>query len=173
MARSTRRKSPKKSKSRRRSRKTNIKSRRKNSYMNSNENESKQDIIARDLEKVKHEPSFIKNVTYYTPEICMAAVIQDGDALEYVPDNMKTPEMCLIAVKQNGINIMLVPKRMQTFEICLSAIQEDIEAINYIYDQTPEIRSAAIQLYPNNRISMGEKVDAEWRRYRDSSRGIY
>ena len=35
-----------------------------------------------------------------TPDICLAAVKQDGYALQYVKE--QTPDICLAAVKQNG-----------------------------------------------------------------------
>jgi hypothetical protein len=37
-----------------------------------------------------------------TPEVCLAAVSQDGYALDYVPDALKTWKVCLAAVQKSG-----------------------------------------------------------------------
>ncbi|MHB9293480.1 hypothetical protein Holit_02604 [Hollandina sp. SP2] len=39
--------------------------------------------------------------TNKTPELCLAAVQNDGGALEYVPEKLKNQELCLTAVQQN------------------------------------------------------------------------
>ena len=45
-------------------------------------------------------PDALRFVKAQTPELCLAAVNQNGCALEYV--NEQTPELCLMAVSQNG-----------------------------------------------------------------------
>ena len=42
-----------------------------------------------------------------TPENCLAAVQNDGYALQFVKE--QTPEICLAAVKQNGLALQFVP----------------------------------------------------------------
>jgi hypothetical protein len=42
----------------------------------------------------------IDHVKEQTPEMCLAAVKQDGHALEYVRE--QTPEICMAAIKQNS-----------------------------------------------------------------------
>lgn len=37
-----------------------------------------------------------------TPEVCMAAVQQNGYAVQYLTDAQRTPEVCLAAVQQDG-----------------------------------------------------------------------
>ena len=46
-------------------------------------------------------------------KICLAAVKQNGQSLQYVKD--QTPEICLVAVKQNGHALRYVNKAI--FEI--------------------------------------------------------
>ena len=58
---------------------------------------------------------------HQTPEICLAAVKQNGLALQYVIISKRTPEVCLAAVKQNGNSLEYVEE--QTHEICLEAIK--------------------------------------------------
>ena len=38
--------------------------------------------------------------TNVLPELCLAAVLQNGLALQYVPDDKHTPELCLYVSKQ-------------------------------------------------------------------------
>ncbi len=50
-----------------------------------------------------------------THELCMAAVQQDGWALQYVKE--QTPELCMAAVKQNGYALEYVrPEFKYLFE---------------------------------------------------------
>lgn len=54
-----------------------------------------------------------------TPEICMAAVQQNGLALEF--SYIHTPEICRAAVEQNGLAIQFVDEKTQ--ELCMIAVQ--------------------------------------------------
>jgi hypothetical protein len=76
-----------------------------------------------------------------TPELCIAAVQQDGLALEYVKE--QTPELCLAAVQQNGCALRHVDE--QTPELCLAAVQQDGCALEYVKKRTPELCMAAVQ----------------------------
>jgi hypothetical protein len=44
-----------------------------------------------------------------TPELCLVAVQNEGEALEYVPEALKTPELCLAAVQNDGKALQYVP----------------------------------------------------------------
>ena len=70
----------------------------------------------------------IHSANEQTPEICLAAVQQNGFALQYV--KKQTPELCLMAVQQNGNSLQYVKK--QTHEICLAAVQQSEDALQYI-----------------------------------------
>ena len=37
-----------------------------------------------------------------TAEVCLAAVQQNGGAIQYMTDDQRTAEVCLAAVQQNG-----------------------------------------------------------------------
>ena len=78
---------------------------------------------------------------YLTPEICLAAVQQDGMALEYVKE--QTPEICLAAVQKNEWALEYV--KDQTPEICLAAVQQNGFVLKYVKEQTPEICLAAVK----------------------------
>ena len=60
-----------------------------------------------------------------TPEMCLIAVKQNGQALYFISNNMITPEMCLIAVKKNYRNLIYVPFNLITHEICLITIAQN------------------------------------------------
>jgi hypothetical protein len=52
----------------------------------------------------------------------------------------QTPEVCLEAVRQNGNALAYVKE--QTLEICLAAVRtfrEDVYALRFVREQTPEI----------------------------------
>ena len=49
--------------------------------------------------------------------LCLAAVKQDGLAIESLPKNRVAPEICLAAVKQNARAIEYVPFSMMTDEM--------------------------------------------------------
>ena len=72
-------------------------------------------------------------------KLCLAAVQQNGDALQYVQN--QTPEICLAAVKENGNALLYV--QTQTPEICLEAVKQTKKAYAYvqpqicIFDDTP------------------------------------
>ena len=85
--------------------------------------------------------AIIKN---QTSEICLAAVKQDGTALQYVKE--QTPEICLEAVKQNGFALKYVKK--QTAEICLAAVKQESAVLKYVKKQTPEICLAVFKSTP-------------------------
>jgi hypothetical protein len=74
-------------------------------------------------------------------KLCLAAVQQNGRALQYVQG--QTPEMCMAAVQRHGYALPHVKE--QTPELCLAAVQENGEALRYVKEQTPEICLAAVQ----------------------------
>jgi hypothetical protein len=59
-----------------------------------------------------------------TVEEALAEVRESGEALKYVPENLKTEELCLEAVKQNGNMLCCVPENLKTAEICLAAVKQ-------------------------------------------------
>ena len=67
-----------------------------------------------------------------TPELCLAAVQQNGYALEYVPKKVLTPELCLAAVKQDGRALSAVPEELRTPKLCLAAIKQNPDALRYV-----------------------------------------
>jgi hypothetical protein len=82
-----------------------------------------------------------------TSEICLAAVQQDGEALEHVPDRLRTPEICLAAVKRHGLALLDVPDKLKTPELCLISIRKNSYALNYVPEElrTPEFYLSAVQ----------------------------
>ena len=86
---------------------------------------------------------------FKTPEVCLAAVQNDGEALEYVPEELKTPELCLIAVQKYRQALRHVPEKLKTAELCLLAVQSDVggPGIAYVPEalQTEELCLLAIR----------------------------
>ena len=75
-----------------------------------------------------------------TPEIILAAVQQNGLALEYAKE--QNHEICLAAVKQNGWALKDV--KNQTADICLAAIKENGCAVEYVQNPTKELYVDAV-----------------------------
>lgn len=74
---------------------------------------------------------------YRTKRLHMTAVKQYGFALLHVCHQFQTPEICLAAVKQNGMAVVLV--RSATSEIYEAAVQQNGGALRYINNPTFEM----------------------------------
>jgi hypothetical protein len=72
----------------------------------------------------------IKNQGQQTPELCLAAVKYEGWNLAFVVD--LTSEICLEAVKNCGDALRFVPGNLKTLELCLEAIKNDPFAIKWV-----------------------------------------
>ena len=87
---------------------------------------------------LEHVPSNLK-----TTELCLEAVRQDGWALELVPSNLKTAELCLETVKLDGLALLYVPDNLVTAELCLIAVKQNGEAFAYVPEPLRnEVRAA-------------------------------
>jgi hypothetical protein len=52
-------------------------------------------------------------------------VEQFGEALHYVPEELKTAELCRAAVEQSGGALAYVPEHLKTLELCRAAVEQD------------------------------------------------
>lgn len=66
-----------------------------------------------------------------TPERCLAAVRQNGLALQLIPKDIHSVALCLEAVKQNASAIKYVSRKIITNDICLEAVRSDGTVIAY------------------------------------------
>ena len=101
------------------------------------------------LAAVQQNGHALEYVRTQTLALCLAAVQQDGHALEYV--KTQTPAICLAAVQQDGWALRCV--QVQTPEVCLAAVQQDGGALAYVKVQTPELRLAALREDPGASLS--------------------
>ena len=85
-----------------------------------------------------------KSLTY---DLCMAAVKDNGSALEYVPEEFLTPELCLAAVERSGFALRFVPAEMKTEALCLAACRTYGVALKYVPEsmRTKEMYQAAVK----------------------------
>ena len=95
------------------------------------------------IEKLKENGMFLKQIPIHeqTEDICLAAVKENGWALEYV--HHQTPEICLEAVKENGWALKFVKE--QTEEICLTAVKRSGWALEYVKNKTKNLCLEAIR----------------------------
>jgi hypothetical protein len=96
-----------------------------------------------------YEGRIIKHIKNLTVEICLAAVQENGHALEYVPEDLKTPELCLAAVQKHGRTLEYVPEDLKTPEIYLAAMTYNADAFLKIPMEmrTREICLIALKTY--------------------------
>jgi len=66
------------------------------------------------------------------PEQCLAAVTQNGAALQYVPWRYKKRELCSIAVTNCPTALRFVPLKLRTMELCTAAFAANYEVVENI-----------------------------------------
>lgn len=87
-------------------------------------------IMAIQKEGGRHLQRFSpENRTY---PVCLAAVTNDGSALEFVPEELRTKEMCIAACKSDGIAIRFVPEKVMTVSMCKDAVSNKGMALQYM-----------------------------------------
>ena len=69
--------------------------------------------------------------------MCLTAVQSDGEALQYVPEELRDHEMYLTAVANYSPALWGVPVELRDLEMCLAVLQDpDVETD--IIDAVPE-----------------------------------
>lgn len=86
----------------------------------------------------------------------ISSVRRDGYKLEKVPEQLQTPEICMEAVKQCSDALQYVIN--QTPKICITAIENDPHALKYVRDKTYDICLAAVSLDGTVIIHVPEKL---------------
>ena len=65
---------------------------------------------------------------------CLAAVRKEGFSMLLVmPESLKTAEICLAAVQDNGLALEFVPDELKTMEMCLAAVQNNAKALQFVH----------------------------------------
>ena len=80
----------------------------------------------------------IEYVPKVTADICMAAVRQNGLSLAYIPIVQRTLDICLEAIRENGLALEHVPEKLKTTELCLEAVKHDLLEIDSCMKSVPE-----------------------------------
>lgn len=93
-----------------------------------------------DIDKVKIDGSYLKNVVNQTEEMCLIAVEQNPINVKYVKD--LTKPIYELAIKKNGYVLTMIK---QTEEICLFAVKQDYHNLSICDVQTEEICLIAIK----------------------------
>jgi Domain of unknown function (DUF4116) len=85
-----------------------------------------------------------------TPDLCRIAVKQYGEALRYVPKDLRTLELCRIAVEQNGWALKHVPEDTQTLELCFLAVEQNRSALQFVPEdyKTPDFLALIPPIQP-------------------------
>ena len=80
-------------------------------------------------------PWLIAGVIPTTPgyrDLCLAAVTHHGDALTYVPKELRDKQICLAAVTNDGQALERVPKELRDKQMCLIAVTNGSQALEYV-----------------------------------------
>ena len=73
---------------------------------------------------------------------CLAAVMKEGFAMLLVmPESLKTTEICLAAVQDNGLALEFVPEELKTVELCRTAVKNNAKALQFV----PKTLKAAVR----------------------------
>ena len=87
-----------------------------------------------DSEKAKAwVESFVKTNEF--DEICLAAVSQNGSAVNYLKDEQRTPDVCLAAVSRDGHAVNYLKDELLTPDVCLAAVSQNGCVIRYLKDE--------------------------------------
>ena len=76
-------------------------------------------------------------------DAAMVAVESDGDALQYVPDELKSEAVCAKAVERNGYALQYVPDELKSEAVCAKAVENDGDALQYVLNKSLFIKIAA------------------------------
>lgn len=102
------------------------------------------------LQLVQQNGLYLKNIPAedQTYDICLAAVTQNGYALQFVCEAYnQDPNICSVAVSNKGMSLYFVAD--QTYDLCMQAVQQDGNALQVIRDHDQEnimnIYLAAVQ----------------------------
>jgi hypothetical protein len=93
---------------------------------------------------------YVPETVTKTEAMCLEAVKQYGEDLQYVPNELKMTELCLAAVKRNGKALEFVPDdELKTAELCHEAVKENGSALQYVPDElkTVDLCLAAVKSF--------------------------
>lgn len=91
----------------------------------------------------------LKHAKIQTPEIVHTAVSNarwDSTVLRFVQPEYRVFDTYRLAVIANGNALEFVPEEAQTPELCLLAIQQNTGAIRYVHNQTEDLCMRALNL---------------------------
>lgn len=107
-------------------------------------NQSIKDVVLSSClpqEDVQRINSIINNDGFYlkkykpenrTIPVCLAAVMKDGLAIEFVPEHIRTKDICNAACISDGLALMYVPEEIKNAEICKNAVLNNGIALKYV-----------------------------------------
>jgi hypothetical protein len=95
---------------------------------------------------------------FKTEKLCLQAIRKDVAAIQYIPNSMKTERFYLTVVADNGTAMQYVPDRFKTAELYLFAVENDELAISDVPDQfkTAELYLFAVK---NGRLAISDVPD--------------
>lgn len=102
------------------------------------------------LQAVNSNMSCIRHIKISTPAIDIIMVKYNGLMLEYIND--KNYELCLYAVMNNGNALKFVPSELITYDLCKQAVMVDKMSIQHVPSvfQSDELCDIALDITPNN-----------------------
>lgn len=86
---------------------------------------------------VKKDGMVLRFIKTPSAEICRVAVIRNGEALKYVPSNLRNYDFYLSIVSQNGSSLKIVPPNLRNYDLCLASVRQDGVALEFV---PPELK---------------------------------
>ena len=96
---------------------------------------------SKELAELAKNPLYLKHIKNQTPEICLCAVHNNGNALEFA--KYQTPQICAEAIRNNPMAIRFVHN--QTEDLCMQAVKRDGLALKHVRQPSLEVCKVAVQ----------------------------
>ncbi|MBW3020063.1 DUF4116 domain-containing protein [Candidatus Woesearchaeota archaeon] len=102
--------------------------------------EQKNRAYLADLNKVKKDPSHLRNVDNQDEAMCLEAVTRNGLTLVYVKYQTEDVRRAAVGENPHALNFVDV----QSEEVCVLAVEEDGLCLQYVEDKTPYLCKVAV-----------------------------
>ena len=107
------------------------------------------------MEVLKRDGSLLYMFTERTKEMVLAAVRQNGKALQYAPEYNADKEVVLAAVKNNGIAIQFASPELQyNKEVVLASVKNSVYALHSF------LNDVDVMLVADHRLPIERKAEA-------------
>lgn len=88
-------------------------------------------------------------------QLCLSSVSNCGLALEFVPDPISSDmQICLTSVRENGLALQFVPNNLRDINICLEAVSNNGLALEFVPDSIRSDRKVFLSAVIKNGLAL-------------------